>query len=140
MKEDDIVLLNRLIIKENQLQQLLSNLDVKEFEAPKDGIWNIREAAKKFRELQQQRKQTTTEKENSNTSDISDILADLNNFDPNEFSTPDSGVWKPYGKSTSGSKHELLDNVHTLGAGLVQNLESDIKVPKPTPGNGDYKL
>ena len=51
----DFKLLNKLIIKENELQQLLNNLDESEFDVPAQGIWNIREQAEKFRAAQRQR-------------------------------------------------------------------------------------
>ena len=51
----DFKLLNKLIIKENQLQQLLNNLDTSEFDAPVQGVWNIREAAEKFKLAQRQK-------------------------------------------------------------------------------------
>ena len=54
----DFKLLNKLIIKENELQQLLNELDEGEFEVPAQGIWNIRAEAEKFRAAQAQR--TTT--------------------------------------------------------------------------------
>ena len=51
----DFKLLNKLIIKENELQQLLNQLDVSEFDAPAQGIWNIRAEAEKFRLSQAQK-------------------------------------------------------------------------------------
>ena len=54
----DFKLLNKLIIKENELQQLLNELDESEFDVPAQGIWNIRAEAEKFRAAQAQR--TTT--------------------------------------------------------------------------------
>ena len=51
----DFKLLNKLIIKENELQQLLNDLDESEFDVPAKGIWNIREEAEKFRKAQASR-------------------------------------------------------------------------------------
>ena len=54
LEEKDIILLNKLVIKENQLQKLLNDLDVKEFEEPEKGVWNIRKEAEKFRKVQEE--------------------------------------------------------------------------------------
>ena len=54
----DFKLLNKLIIKENQLQQFLNELDQSEFEVPAQGVWNIRAEAENFRATQAQKTST----------------------------------------------------------------------------------
>jgi len=116
-------------VKENQLQKLLANLDVREFEEPKEGVWNIREAAEKFRKAQEQRQKTSTESAIEEVDDLSDILAELDNFNANDFSVPESGAWKP---PIDTSHRENLDNVNqsTLKPKVVATPRSTTVRPK----------
>jgi len=106
LDENDFVLLNRLLIKENQLQKLLNNLNIKEFDEPEKGIWNIREEAEKFRKAQ---KQSTTEKIPEEVDEFTKILSDIDNFDSDEFAVPESGVRRP---PINTSHKDIFDNVN----------------------------
>ena len=89
LEEHDFKLLNKLIIKENELQLLLNELDESEFEVPEQGIWNIRDEAEKFRKSQASRTTGGTTVRPVN------ILSSVNSFNPSEFVTPPGGAWQP---------------------------------------------
>ena len=57
----DFKLLNKLILKENELQNLLNDLDVSEFETPAAGAWDIRADADKFRQALAQKEKEFAE-------------------------------------------------------------------------------
>jgi len=129
LDKNDFIVLNRLLVKENQLQKLLNNLDVKEFDEPKEGVWNIREAAEKFRKSQQQKQQTTTESVLEEVDDLAEILAELDNFNPTDFSIPEGGVWKPHIDTSHRDNFENV-NQSTKKPSVVATPRSTTARPK----------